>query len=104
MVVADADQQSATETLGSLQTGGRGQGHMVAVVDVSSRDSVKKLVTSIQVCVGGEDSQHTHSPLTHYFVSQLPPAGPFLPATFGVCECSRHHAGRLPAQHGGGEV
>lgn len=50
VVVADINEESANETLGSLQTNVRGQGHMVAVVDVSSKDSVKKLVTSIQVC------------------------------------------------------
>lgn len=54
VVVADMNEESANETLGSLQTSVRGQAHMVAVVDVSSKDSVKKLVTSIQVCGPGE--------------------------------------------------
>ncbi|XP_056877067.1 estradiol 17-beta-dehydrogenase 8 [Takifugu flavidus] len=48
VVVADMNEESANETLRSLQTNIRGQGHMVAVVDVSSKDSVKRLVTSIQ--------------------------------------------------------
>lgn len=62
MVVADVNEESANETLGSLRTNARGQAHMVAVVDVSSKDSVTKLITSIQVCVGGEDdTQHSHS-------------------------------------------
>ena len=62
VVVADMNEESANETLTSLQTNIRGQGHMVAVVDVSSKDSVKKLVTSIQVCGQSEDNtQHTHS-------------------------------------------
>lgn len=62
VVVADMNEESASETLGSLQTSARGQGHMVAVVDVSSKDSVKKLVTSIQVCGRGDDNtQHAHS-------------------------------------------
>lgn len=50
VVVADINEESASETLGSLQSDLRGQGHMAAVVDVSSKESVKKLVTSIQVC------------------------------------------------------
>lgn len=50
VVVADISEESASETLGSLQSGLRGQGHMAAAVDVSSKESVKKLVTSIQVC------------------------------------------------------
>lgn len=49
VVVADINEESANETLMSLQSNIRGQGHMAAVVDVSSKDSVKKLVTSIQV-------------------------------------------------------
>lgn len=49
MVVADISDESANETVGSLQSDLRGQGHMAAVVDVSSKESVKKLVTSIQV-------------------------------------------------------
>lgn len=49
VVVADISEESANETLGSLPSDFRGQGHMVGVVDVSSKESVKKLVTSIQV-------------------------------------------------------
>lgn len=49
MVVADISDESANEVVGSLQSDLRGQGHMAAVVDVSSKESVKKLVTSIQV-------------------------------------------------------
>lgn len=62
MVVADISEESANETLGSLSSDLRGQGHMAAVVDVSSKESVKKLVTSIQVCgTDGEDNpEHTH--------------------------------------------
>uniref|UniRef100_A0A3Q3WLR8 (3R)-3-hydroxyacyl-CoA dehydrogenase n=1 Tax=Mola mola TaxID=94237 RepID=A0A3Q3WLR8_MOLML len=48
VVVADISEESANETLGSLPSDFRGQGHMVGVVDVSSKESVKKLVTSIQ--------------------------------------------------------
>ncbi|XP_075867625.1 (3R)-3-hydroxyacyl-CoA dehydrogenase isoform X2 [Nelusetta ayraudi] len=48
VVVADISDESANETVGSLQSDLRGQGHMAAVVDVSSKESVKKLVTSIQ--------------------------------------------------------
>ncbi|XP_037650678.1 estradiol 17-beta-dehydrogenase 8 isoform X2 [Sebastes umbrosus] len=48
VVVADLNEESANETLGSLPSGLRGQGHMAAVVDVSSKESVKKLVTSVQ--------------------------------------------------------
>lgn len=33
-----------------------------------------------------------------------PLTDPVLPASFGVRERSRHHAGRLPAQHGGGAL
>lgn len=51
MVVADINEESANETLGSLQRDLRGQGHMTAVVDVTSKESVTKLITSIQVCV-----------------------------------------------------
>ena len=65
MVVADISEESANETLGSLSSDLRGQGHMAAVVDVSSKESVKKLVTSIQVCVCvcvcGTDRKHTVS-------------------------------------------
>ncbi|XP_034456872.1 estradiol 17-beta-dehydrogenase 8 isoform X2 [Hippoglossus hippoglossus] len=48
VVVADISEETANETLGSLQRGLRGQGHMAAVVDVSSKESVTKLITSIQ--------------------------------------------------------
>lgn len=48
VVVADLNEESANETLGSLPSDLRGQGHMAAVVDVSSKESVKKLVTSVQ--------------------------------------------------------
>lgn len=51
VVVADINEESANETLGSLQRDLRGQGHMTAVVDVTSKESVTKLITSIQVCV-----------------------------------------------------
>lgn len=51
VVVADISEESANETLESLTSDLRGQGHMATVVDVSSKESVKKLVTSIQVCV-----------------------------------------------------
>lgn len=50
MVVADISEESANETMHSLQGAHRGQAHMAAVVDVSSKQSVKKLVTQIQVC------------------------------------------------------
>lgn len=49
MVIADLSEESANETLGSLQSDLRGQVHMAAVVDVSSKESIKKLVTSVQV-------------------------------------------------------
>lgn len=49
VVVADISEESAHQTVGSLRSDLRGQGHMAAVVDVSSKESVKKLVTSIQV-------------------------------------------------------
>ncbi|KAG7235025.1 hypothetical protein INR49_003436 [Caranx melampygus] len=48
VVVADISEESANETLGSLQSDLRGQGHMAAVVDVSSRESVTQLVTDVQ--------------------------------------------------------
>lgn len=70
VVVADISEESANETLGSLSSDLRGQGHMAAVVDVSSKESVKKLVASIQVCVCVCVEQteniptHTHS--VHY--------------------------------------
>lgn len=52
VVVADISEESANETLGSLPSDLRGQTHMAAVVDVSSKESVKNLVTSIQVWDG----------------------------------------------------
>lgn len=68
VVVADISEESANETLGSLSSDLRGQGHMAAVVDVSSKESVKKLVASIQVCVCVVQIEntptHTHS--VHY--------------------------------------
>ncbi|XP_068189512.1 LOW QUALITY PROTEIN: (3R)-3-hydroxyacyl-CoA dehydrogenase [Antennarius striatus] len=48
VVVADISEESAKDTLESLPSDLSGQGHMAAVVDVSSKDSVKTLVTSIQ--------------------------------------------------------
>uniref|UniRef100_A0A3Q1J565 (3R)-3-hydroxyacyl-CoA dehydrogenase n=1 Tax=Anabas testudineus TaxID=64144 RepID=A0A3Q1J565_ANATE len=54
VVVADISEQSANETLGSLPSDLRGQGHMAAVVDVSSKESVTKLTRYFQppsVCV-----------------------------------------------------
>ena len=49
VVVADISEESTNETLGSLASDLSGQVHMAAVVDVSSKESVRKLVTSIQV-------------------------------------------------------
>lgn len=49
VVVADINQESADETFSSLPDNLRGQVHMATVVDVSLKDSVKKLVTNIQV-------------------------------------------------------
>lgn len=49
VVVADISEESANETLGGLQSDLRGQVHTAAVVDVSSKESIKKLVTSVQV-------------------------------------------------------
>ncbi|XP_029918736.1 (3R)-3-hydroxyacyl-CoA dehydrogenase [Myripristis murdjan] len=48
VVVADISEDSANETLGSLSHDLKGQAHMAAVVDVSSKQSLDKLVTSIQ--------------------------------------------------------
>ncbi|XP_065326395.1 estradiol 17-beta-dehydrogenase 8-like [Pelmatolapia mariae] len=48
VVVADISEESANETLGSLQSDLRGQVHTAAVVDVSSKESIKKLLTSLQ--------------------------------------------------------
>lgn len=65
VVVADISEVSANETLRSLPSDLRSQGHMAAVVDVSSKQSVKKLVTSIQVL----DVRMSSSPSLqmHYF-------------------------------------
>lgn len=49
VVVADLSEESARHTVDGLPTDLRGQGHMAAAVDVSSKESVKKLLTSIQV-------------------------------------------------------
>lgn len=48
VVVADVNEDSANQTLGILTHGFKGQDHIAAVVDVSSKESVEKLVTSIQ--------------------------------------------------------
>lgn len=48
VVVADISHESATETVGRLPRDLRGQGHMAAAVDVSSKESVKKLLTGVQ--------------------------------------------------------
>ncbi|XP_062414417.1 estradiol 17-beta-dehydrogenase 8 isoform X2 [Pungitius pungitius] len=48
VVVADISHESAMETVGRLPGDLRGQGHMAAAVDVSSKESVKKLLTSVQ--------------------------------------------------------
>ncbi|CAB1351110.1 unnamed protein product [Coregonus sp. 'balchen'] len=48
VVVADISEESANQTLGSLNHDHKGQDHMAAAVDVSSRESVEKLLTSIQ--------------------------------------------------------
>ncbi|KAG7457597.1 hypothetical protein MATL_G00228920 [Megalops atlanticus] len=48
VVVADISEGSANQTLESLPRDHRGQEHMAVAVDVSSRESVEKLVTSIQ--------------------------------------------------------
>lgn len=58
VVVADISEESANETLGSLQNAVRGQSHMAAAVDVSSKESVTKLVTSIQVRETSGDLLH----------------------------------------------
>ncbi|KAM3858534.1 (3R)-3-hydroxyacyl-CoA dehydrogenase [Diretmus argenteus] len=49
VVVADVSEESANETLGSLTRDRRGQDHIAAVVDVASKESVEKLITSIQI-------------------------------------------------------
>ncbi|XP_047460559.1 estradiol 17-beta-dehydrogenase 8 isoform X1 [Mugil cephalus] len=48
VVVADISEESANETLKSLTSDCRGQVHMSAEVDVSSKESIKKLITNIQ--------------------------------------------------------
>uniref|UniRef100_A0A8C2FAF2 (3R)-3-hydroxyacyl-CoA dehydrogenase n=1 Tax=Cyprinus carpio TaxID=7962 RepID=A0A8C2FAF2_CYPCA len=48
VVVADRNEESANQTLELLSRDHTGQGHMALEVDVSSKDSVEKLVTSIQ--------------------------------------------------------
>ncbi|XP_034017268.1 estradiol 17-beta-dehydrogenase 8 [Thalassophryne amazonica] len=48
VVVADISEDSANETLGSLSHAIRGQCHMAAAVDVSSKDSIKRVITNIQ--------------------------------------------------------
>ncbi|XP_030597318.1 (3R)-3-hydroxyacyl-CoA dehydrogenase isoform X1 [Archocentrus centrarchus] len=48
VVVADISEESANETLDSLRDDLRGQVHTAAVVDVSSKESIQKLVTSVQ--------------------------------------------------------
>lgn len=50
VVVADLNEASADETLQSLPGDLRGQAHMATAADVASKDSVKTLLTSIQVC------------------------------------------------------
>lgn len=114
MVVADISEDSANETLGNLPSHLRGQGHMAAVVDVSSKESVKKLLTSIQVGVTESKNLFFFRSLEYlemffpsclfFMQSPSPSAGALLPAALGVRERSRHHPGRLPAQHGGGAV
>lgn len=49
VVVADRNEESANQTLELLSRDHKGQEHMALGVDVSSKDSVEKLVTSIQV-------------------------------------------------------
>lgn len=49
VVVADLSPDSARDTVDSLERDYRGQDHMAAQVDVSSKESVKKLLTQIQV-------------------------------------------------------
>ncbi|XP_026088358.1 (3R)-3-hydroxyacyl-CoA dehydrogenase [Carassius auratus] len=48
VIVADRNEESANQTLELLSRDHRGQGHMALGVDVSSKDSVETLVTSIQ--------------------------------------------------------
>uniref|UniRef100_A0A671L808 (3R)-3-hydroxyacyl-CoA dehydrogenase n=1 Tax=Sinocyclocheilus anshuiensis TaxID=1608454 RepID=A0A671L808_9TELE len=49
VVVADRNEESANQTLELLSRDHKGQGHLALGVDVSSKDSVERLVTSIQV-------------------------------------------------------
>lgn len=49
VVVADRNEESANQTLELLSRDHKGQEHIALGVDVSSKDSVQKLVTSIQV-------------------------------------------------------
>lgn len=107
MVVADISEESANETLGSLSTGIRGQGHMAALVDVSSKESVKKLVTSIQVWRSDGANTPTHILLAYLFEccrvesffcvdSKCPPfhrVDSLLPASISVCKRCRDHTG-----------
>ena len=60
MVVADLNEDSANQTLRILTHDLKGQDHMAAAVDVSSKESVEKLVTSIQV--RPTYTQHLHFP------------------------------------------
>ncbi|XP_030645775.1 (3R)-3-hydroxyacyl-CoA dehydrogenase [Chanos chanos] len=48
VVVADRNEESASQTLETLSRHSKGQEHMAVTVDVSSRESVEKLVTIIQ--------------------------------------------------------
>uniref|UniRef100_A0A3Q3LSR0 Hydroxysteroid (17-beta) dehydrogenase 8 n=1 Tax=Labrus bergylta TaxID=56723 RepID=A0A3Q3LSR0_9LABR len=47
VVVADISEESANETMVGLQNDLRGQGHMAAVVDVSSKESVKNVLLQL---------------------------------------------------------
>lgn len=118
VVVADINEESANETVGSLPTEIRGQGHMAAVVDVSSKESVKKLVTSIQVWRSDWANTPMHILLAYLFEccrvesffcvdSKCPPfhrVDSLLPASISVCKRCRDHTGWLSAQYGGGSV
>ncbi|KAK7899325.1 hypothetical protein WMY93_020178 [Mugilogobius chulae] len=48
VVAADLNREAAEETVNALNEGQKGQVHMAGQVDVSSKDSVKKLITQIQ--------------------------------------------------------
>ncbi|KAJ0003679.1 hypothetical protein NQD34_008777, partial [Periophthalmus magnuspinnatus] len=50
VIVADLNQDAAVETVDALQRGQKGLEHMAGQIDVSSKDSVKKLITRIQTC------------------------------------------------------